>query len=113
MLIPKLRIQVMVALIAAILAAANLAIAQTEATSTKADQQALSLTIYNSDIALVRDVRRLRLPAVASFGAGLPIRFAEPAEALAEVRGETSHADSANDGKQLHQRGFNEGHAAL
>ena len=61
MSISQQRIQVLAALIAALLAAANLSLAQTEATSTQADQQALSLTVYKN-IAVVRDVRRLRLP---------------------------------------------------
>jgi hypothetical protein len=63
MFIPRLRAQVLAALIAALVAAANLAFAQTKAISTEADQQALSLTVYNSNVALVRDVRSLRLPA--------------------------------------------------
>lgn len=62
MSIPRPRISVMLSFVAAILAITSLAVAQTEATSTAADQQALSLTVYNADIALVRDVRRLRLP---------------------------------------------------
>lgn len=62
MLFPRLRAQVLAALIAAVLAAANVSQAQTKATSTEADQQALSLTVYNSNVALVRDVRQLRLP---------------------------------------------------
>jgi hypothetical protein len=74
MSISPLRLQVLVALIGTVLAAANLSIAQTVATSTNADQQALSLTVYNSDVALVRDVRRLRLPA-----GNLELRFADVA----------------------------------
>jgi hypothetical protein len=37
--------------------------AQTTVTSTEQDQKDLAITVYNSNIALVRDVRRLRLPA--------------------------------------------------
>lgn len=37
--------------------------AQTTVTSTGEDQKDLAVTVYNSNIALVRDVRRLRLPA--------------------------------------------------
>ena len=37
------------------------ALAQTVQTSTEADQKDLAVTVYNSNIALVRDVRRLRL----------------------------------------------------
>ncbi len=38
-------------------------IAQTAETSTVDDQKDLAVTVYNSNVALVRDVRRLRLPA--------------------------------------------------
>jgi hypothetical protein len=37
--------------------------AQTTVTSTELDQKDLAVTVYNSNLALVRDVRRLRLPA--------------------------------------------------
>jgi hypothetical protein len=37
--------------------------AQTTQTSTEKDQKDLAVTVYNSNVALVRDVRRLRLPA--------------------------------------------------
>jgi len=37
--------------------------AQTTVTSTEQDQKELAVTVYNSNIALVRDVRHLRLPA--------------------------------------------------
>ncbi len=37
--------------------------AQTTLTSTEQDQKELAVTVYNSNVALVRDVRRLRLPA--------------------------------------------------
>src|ERR1700678_1035224 len=36
--------------------------AQTVVTSTEQDQKELAVTVYNSNIALVRDVRRIRLP---------------------------------------------------
>ncbi len=36
--------------------------AQTTVTSSQGDQQELAVTVYNSNVALVRDVRRLRLP---------------------------------------------------
>jgi hypothetical protein len=36
---------------------------QTAVTSTQQDQKELAVTVYNSNVALVRDVRRLRLPA--------------------------------------------------
>ena len=36
---------------------------QSTVTSTQQDQKDLAVTVYNSNVALVRDVRRLRLPA--------------------------------------------------
>ena len=36
--------------------------AQTPVTSTEQDQKELAVTVYNSNVALVRDVRRVRLP---------------------------------------------------
>ncbi len=74
MMIPRPRAQFLVALVVSILAAANVSIAQTKATSTVADQQALDLTVYNSNVALVRDVRRLHLPA-----GSLELHFADVA----------------------------------
>jgi len=52
----------MVAAFATLFLAGN-SLAQTTATATAADQQQVMLTVYNSNIALVRDVRRLDLPA--------------------------------------------------
>ncbi len=53
--------------IAMLVAAATLilsgsSIAQTTVTSSQASQQPVMLTVYNSNIALVRDVRRVQLP---------------------------------------------------
>jgi hypothetical protein len=42
--------------------AAGAARAQTSVTSTEQDQKELAVTVYNSNVALVRDVRRVRLP---------------------------------------------------
>jgi hypothetical protein len=50
------------ALAVAVLVAAP-AFAQTTQTSTEKDQKDLAVTVYNSNVALVRDVRKLRLPA--------------------------------------------------
>jgi hypothetical protein len=47
------------------------------ASTTLADQVDLSLTVYNSDLALIRDVRQLTLPAGAS-----TLRFADVAAAI-------------------------------
>ncbi|HET7213519.1 MAG TPA: DUF4139 domain-containing protein [Terriglobia bacterium] len=76
MLVPRVRMQ-LVALIAIILAGAGLSFAQAKATSNEADQQALSLTVYNSNNALVRDVRSLRLPA-----GNVELRFADVASQI-------------------------------
>jgi hypothetical protein len=62
-MISRLRAQVMAVVVATGMLTAKAGFAQTQATSTSADQQALSLTVYNSNVALVRDVRSLRLPA--------------------------------------------------
>ena len=42
--------------------AAGAAQAQTTVTSTEQDQKEVAVTVYNSNVALVRDVRRVRLP---------------------------------------------------
>lgn len=63
MSIPRSWMKVTLAFVAAILSITNISIAQAQVTSTTADQQAVSLTVYNSNIALVKDVRRVRLPA--------------------------------------------------
>jgi hypothetical protein len=57
---PLLAAQLLAAIILAGWGAA--AHAQTTVTSTEQDQKELAVTVYNSNIALVRDVRRLRLP---------------------------------------------------
>ncbi|MGD0920556.1 MAG: DUF4139 domain-containing protein [Terriglobia bacterium] len=52
-------------------------LAQTAQTSTETDQKDLAITVYNSNVALVRDVRRLRLPAGT-----LDLRFMDIAAAV-------------------------------
>jgi hypothetical protein len=52
-------------------------LAQTAQTSTEADQKDLAITVYNSNVALVRDVRRLRLPVGT-----LDLRFMDIAAAV-------------------------------
>ena len=42
---------------------ATAALAQTATTSTEEDQKELAVTVYNSNVALVRDVRRIKLPS--------------------------------------------------
>jgi hypothetical protein len=93
MFIPRRRVQVLSALIVAVLVAPNLSLAQTKATSTEADQQALSLTVYNSNVALVRDVRALRLPA-----GNLELHFADVAS---QIQPETVRIVSLTAPRQL------------
>jgi hypothetical protein len=49
--------------VAIIILAGGQSFAQNIVTSTQQDQKELAVTVYNSNVALVRDVRRLRLPA--------------------------------------------------
>ena len=80
-------------LIAVGLATANLSLAQNKTTSTRADQQALSLTVYNSNVALVRDVRQVRLPT-----GNVEFDFADVASAIEPA---TVRIVSLTDPKQL------------
>src|SRR5574337_1431472 len=93
MLIRPRRAQMLAGLIAAALAAASLGMAQTKATSTEGDQQALSLTVYNTNVALVRDVRTLRLPA-----GNLELQFTDVAS---QIQPETVRIVSLTAPKQL------------
>ncbi|MEJ2010006.1 MAG: DUF4139 domain-containing protein [Acidobacteriota bacterium] len=93
MSIPRPWVQTTLALVAGILAMTSLSVAQTEATSTEAEQQALILTIYNSDIALVKDVRRLSLPT-----GSLDLHFADIA---AKIEPSTVRVVSLTAPKQL------------
>ncbi|HET7100825.1 MAG TPA: DUF4139 domain-containing protein, partial [Terriglobia bacterium] len=77
MSISRLRAQAVAMLMAAVLAGASLGLAQTVTTSTEADQQSLNLTVYNSNVALVRDVRSLKLPE-----GNLELRFADVASQI-------------------------------
>ena len=83
----------LVVLITVALAAADLSFAQTKTTSTRADQQALSLTVYNSNVALVRDVRQVRLPT-----GNLEFDFADVAS---QIQPATVRIVSLTDPKQL------------
>lgn len=80
-------------LVAAVLGWVSLGAAQTVKTSTEADQQALNLTVYNSNVALVRDVRSLKLPA-----GNLELRFADVAS---QIEPETVRIVSLTAPKQL------------
>src|SRR5271157_2063099 len=66
---------------------------QTTVTSTELDQKDLAVTVYNSNVALVRDVRRLRLPAGT-----LDLRYMDIA---AQVNPATVHIVSLNAPKDL------------
>ena len=80
-------------LITVALATADLSFAQGNTTSTRADQQALSLTVYNSNVALVRDVRQVRLPT-----GNVEFDFADVASAIEPA---TVRIVSLTDPKQL------------
>lgn len=67
--------------------------AQTTVTSTDQDQQELAVTVYNSNIALVRDVRRVRLPDGVS-----DLRYMDIA---AQVNPATVHIVSLTSPKEL------------
>lgn len=67
--------------------------AQTAETSTLADRKDLAVTVYNSNIALVRDVRRLRLPSGT-----FDLRFMDIA---AQVNPATVHIVSLTAPKEL------------
>jgi hypothetical protein len=58
---PNVVRRLVIALALGVLVSVPQALAQTVQTSTEADQKDLAVTVYNSNIALVRDVRRLRL----------------------------------------------------
>ena len=66
---------------------------QSTVTSTQQDQKDLAVTVYNSNVALVRDVRRLRLPAGT-----LDLRYMDIA---AEVNPATVHIVSLTAPKDL------------
>jgi hypothetical protein len=72
---------------------ASTGLAQTTATSTEQDQKDLAVTVYNSNVALVRDVRRLRLPAGA-----VDLRYMDIA---AQVNPATVHIVSLTAPKEL------------
>ena len=81
------------ALALASLASALPALAQTTLTSTEQNQKELAVTVYNSNVALVRDVRRLQLPTGT-----LDLRFMDIA---AQVNPATVHIVSLTAPKEL------------
>ncbi len=72
---------------------AGRACAQSVVTSTEQEQKDLAVTVYNSNVALVRDVRRLRLPAGT-----LDLRYMDIA---AQVNPATVHIVSLSAPKEL------------
>jgi hypothetical protein len=69
------------------------AFAQTTVTSTEQDQKELAVTVYNSNVALVRDVRQVRLS-----NGSVDLRYMDIA---AQVNPATVHIVSLTDPKQL------------
>src|SRR5437764_750330 len=68
-------------------AVATAALAQTsEQTTTARDRQSVNITVYNSNLGLVRETRRLTLPA-----GRIALRFAD---VTAQIRPETVHLAS-------------------
>src|SRR6266849_6395062 len=66
---------------------ANAALAQTsEQTTTARDRQSVNITVYNSNLGLVRETRRLTLPQ-----GQIALRFAD---VTAQIRPETVHLAS-------------------
>ena len=113
----------------------------TTATTTEKDQTDLSVTVYNSNLALVRDVRQIDLqsgvfplrfediaasinPATVHFRSltdpaelnvveqNYEYDLLDPQKLLAEVRGPRSHARAARNGFGLDEMGGDEGPAA-
>src|SRR6266545_5179712 len=73
--------------IAVCVASATAAIAQTsEQNTTASDRQSVNITVYNSNLGLVRETRRLNLPA-----GRIALRFAD---VTAQIRPETVHLAS-------------------
>jgi hypothetical protein len=93
MLTPRVARCLLGALLCALCTANAVVPAQTTLTSTEQDQKDLAVTVYNSNIALVRDVRRLRLPA-----GRLDLRYMDIA---AQVNPATVHIVSLSAPKEL------------
>ena len=120
--------------------AAGEAQAQTTVTSTEQDQKELAVTVYNSNVALVRDVRRVRLPEgtidlrymdiaaqvnpatvhIVSLTAPKELNVLEqdyeydllsPQKLSAKIRRQGTDADPRDHGKQFHQGSSREGRA--
>jgi hypothetical protein len=72
--------------IALCLVSITAAVAQTEQTTTARDRQSVNITVYNSNLGLVRETRRLTLP-----DGRIALRFAD---VTAQIRPETVHLAS-------------------
>src|SRR5437762_11605539 len=81
-----LRISKFILAIAICLAGATAAMAQAEQTTTATDRQSVNITVYNSNLGLVRETRRLTLP-----DGRIALRFAD---VTAQIRPETVHLGS-------------------
>src|SRR5436190_16984163 len=81
-----LRISKFILAIAICLAGATAAMAQAEQTTTASDRQSVNITVYNSNLGLVRETRRLTLP-----DGRIALRFAD---VTAQIRPETVHLGS-------------------
>ena len=89
----QLTVRLIAAIVLAGWIAAGEAQAQTTVTSTEQDQKELAVTVYNSNVALVRDVRRVRLPEGA-----FDLRYMDIA---AQVNPATVHIVSLTAPKEL------------
>ena len=81
-----LRISEFILAIAICLAGATAAMAQAEQTTTASDRQSVNITVYNSNLGLVRETRRLTVP-----DGRIALRFAD---VTAQIRPETVHLGS-------------------
>jgi len=72
--------------IALCIAGAGLVAAQSDQTTTARDRQSVNITVYNSNLGLVRETRKLTLP-----DGRIALRFAD---VTAQIRPETVHLAS-------------------
>jgi hypothetical protein len=79
--------------IMATIAIASSTSAQSAQTTTAKDRKSVNITVYNSNVGLVRETRSLTLP-----GGRIDLKFADVA---AQIRPETVHLSSLNAGPQL------------
>ena len=86
-------VRLIVGLVVAGWIGAGAARAQTTVTSTEQDQKELAVTVYNSNVALVRDVRRIKLPE-----GSIDLRYMDIA---AQVNPATVHIVSLTAPKEL------------